>query len=175
MLATAIATAVNNAQSAAGAVATAATAAIEGSIPLNCSLGTKGFCVGFVNHTQQCDKFPLNVSRIIPEAVVSFVADDFQALQPLAGILARVNPTNIEYCLRFGLGFILIMGSILVFLIFTRLFSFVHFLLKFGISLVSGAVCCLLLLVPTVILYEVQRKIQHLQPFIQVEKGVAPS
>jgi hypothetical protein len=175
VLATAIATAVNNAQSAAGAVATAATAAIEGSIPLNCSLGTKGFCVGFANHTQQCDKFPLNVSRIIPEAVVSFVADDFQALQPLAGILARVNPTNIEYCLRFGLGFILIMGTILVFLIFTRLFSFVHFFLKFGISLVSGVVCCLLLLVPTVILYEVQRKIQDLQPFIQVEKGVASS
>jgi hypothetical protein len=43
------------------------------------------------------------------------------------------------------------------------------------ISLVSGVVCCLLLLVPTVILYEVQRKIQDLQPFIQVEKGVASS
>jgi hypothetical protein len=77
VLATAIATAVNNAQSAAGALATASTADIEGSIPLNCSLGTKGFCVGFANHTQQYDKFPLNVSRIIPETVVSFVEDDF--------------------------------------------------------------------------------------------------
>jgi hypothetical protein len=131
--------------------------------------------VGFANHTQQCNDFPLKVSRIIPEAVVSFVADDFQALQPLAGILARVNPTNIEYCLRFGVGFILIMGTILIFLIFTRLFSFVHFLMKFGISLVSGVVCCLLLLAPTIILYEVQRKIPDLQPLIQVEKGVASS
>jgi hypothetical protein len=173
VLATAIATAVNNAQSAAGAVATAATADIEGSIPLNCSLGTKGFCVGFANHTQQCNKFPLNVSRIIPEAVVSFVADDFQALQPLVGILARVNPTNIEYCLRFGLGIILIMGAILLLLIFTRLFSFVYFFIKFGISLVSGMVCCLLVLIPTIILYEVQRKIQGLEPLTQGGKGVA--
>ncbi|KAG4423588.1 hypothetical protein IFR04_003270 [Cadophora malorum] len=175
VLATAIATAANNAQSAAGAVATAATAAIEGSIPRNCSLGTKGFCVGFANHTQQCSKFPLNVSRIIPEAVISFVADDFQALQPLAGILARVTQTNVEYCLRFGLGFILIMGAILVVLIFTPLFSFVHFLMKFGISLVSGVVFCVLLLAPTVILYEVQKNILNLQPLIQVEKGVAIS
>jgi hypothetical protein len=80
VLATAIANAVNNAQSAAGAVVTAATAAIKGLIPLNCSLGTKGFCVRFANHTQQYNKFLLNVSRIIPEAVVSFVTDDFQTL-----------------------------------------------------------------------------------------------
>jgi hypothetical protein len=80
VLATVIATVVNNAQSVAGVVATAATAAIKGSILLNCSLGTKGFCVGFANYTQQCNKFLLNVFRIISEAVVSFVADDFQAL-----------------------------------------------------------------------------------------------
>jgi hypothetical protein len=162
VLATAIATAVNNTQSAAGAVATAVTAAIKGSIPLNCLLGIKGFCVRFANHTQQYNKFLLNVSRIILEAIVSFVADDFQALQPLAGILARVNLTNIKYCLRFGLGFILIISILLVFLIFTRLFSFVPFFLKFGISLVSGVVCCLLLLVLIVILYEIQKKIQYL-------------
>jgi hypothetical protein len=131
--------------------------------------------VGFVNYTQQYDKFPLNVSRIIPEAAISFVADDFQALQPLAGILARVNPTNIEYYLRFGLGFILIISIVLIFLIFTRLFSFVYFFLKFEISLVSRVVYCLLLLAPTIILYEVQRKIQDLQPLIQVKKGVAIS
>jgi hypothetical protein len=47
--------------------------------------------------------------------------------------------------------------------------------MKFGISLVSGIVYCLLLLVPTIILYEVQRKIQDLQALIQVEKGVAIS
>jgi len=131
--------------------------------------------VGFANHTQQCNKFPLNVSSIIPEAVVNFVGDEAQALQPLGGILARITLTNIKYCLRFGLGFILIMGTILGFLLFTRLFSFVHFLVKFGIALVSGVVCCLLLLVPTVILYEVQRKIRDLQPNVQVEKGVASS
>jgi hypothetical protein len=174
VLATAIATAVNNAQSAASAVATAATA-IEGSIPLNGSLGTKGFCVRFANYIQQCDKFPLNVFKIIPEAVISFVINDFQALQPLAGILARVNPTNIEYCLRFGLGFILIIGTILVFLLFTRLFSFVHFFLKLRLSLVSKVICYVLLLALTVILHEVQGKIQDLQPLIQVEKGMASS
>jgi hypothetical protein len=80
VLVTAIATAVNNAQSATGFVTTAATAAIKGSIPLNCSLGTKGFCVGFANYIQQYNKFLLNVSRIIPKAVISFVTDDFQAL-----------------------------------------------------------------------------------------------
>jgi hypothetical protein len=67
------------------------------------------------------------------------------------------------------------MGTILVFLIFTRLFSFVHFLIKFGISLISGVACCLLLLAPTIILYEVQRMILDLQSHIPVEKGVAIS
>jgi hypothetical protein len=80
VLATAIATIVNNTQSTADAVATAVTAAIKGSIPLNCLLSTKGFCVRFANYTQQYNKFLLNVSRIISKAVVSFVTDDFQAL-----------------------------------------------------------------------------------------------
>jgi hypothetical protein len=86
---------------------------------------------------------------------MSFVEDDFEALQPLTGILTRVNPTNIEYYFRFGLGFILIIGIVLVFLIFTRLFSFILFFMKFGISLVSRVICCLLLLIPIIILYEV--------------------
>jgi hypothetical protein len=77
VLATAIATAVNNAQSATDAVATAATAVIKGSILLNCSLNTKGFCVRFANYTQQYNKFLLNISRIILKAVVSFVVNDF--------------------------------------------------------------------------------------------------
>ncbi|KAH6675179.1 hypothetical protein B0J14DRAFT_562194 [Halenospora varia] len=101
VLATAIATAVNNAQSAAGAVATAATAAIEGSIPLNCSLGTKGFCVGFANHTQQCDKFPLNVSRI--EVLVSTISNDWlmsdytgELTQPSSSTISSFNDSELD-------------------------------------------------------------------------------
>jgi hypothetical protein len=80
VLATAIATAVNNAQSVAGVVTIAATAAIKRSIPLNCLLSIKGFCVRFANYIQQYNKFLLNVSRIILKTVVSLVVDDFQAL-----------------------------------------------------------------------------------------------
>jgi hypothetical protein len=51
VLATAITTIVNNAQSIIGALAIASMANIEGLIPLNCSLGIKGFYIGFTNHT----------------------------------------------------------------------------------------------------------------------------
>ena len=50
MLAVAIITIVNNAQSVTGAFIIALTADIEGLIPLNYSLGIKGFCVGFANY-----------------------------------------------------------------------------------------------------------------------------
>ena len=51
MLATAITTVVNNTQSTAGALVIALTANIKGLIPLNYSLGIKGFYIGFTNYT----------------------------------------------------------------------------------------------------------------------------
>jgi hypothetical protein len=52
MLATAIVIAVNNIQSAIGALVIALIANIKGLIPLNYSLGIKGFYMGFINYIQ---------------------------------------------------------------------------------------------------------------------------
>ena len=111
VLTTAIPAAASNIQSAASAAETAAINEIEALIPINCSLGTKQFCIGFTNHTK-CNDLPFNVSNIILEAATSFVGNEIQALQPLEGILAKVMPANIQGCSILALVLILVMATI---------------------------------------------------------------
>src|SRR5438045_3659875 len=103
VVATALSPAISKVQSAAGA----ATAipdinTIKEMIPRNCSLGTKQFCVEFDNRTE-CNNLPLNLSKIVPEVVATFIGDQVQALEPLPVILAKVTVENIQGCLIAGL------------------------------------------------------------------------
>ncbi|KAH6667159.1 hypothetical protein B0J14DRAFT_659130 [Halenospora varia] len=88
----------------AGATSAAGTAetAIEALLPRNLSLGISQFCVGFTDHTN-CANLPLNITDIIPEAIKQFsvdiqdfVAGQFQTLQYLEGITAKVTSVNIK-------------------------------------------------------------------------------
>ncbi|KAF4624708.1 hypothetical protein G7Y89_g13461 [Cudoniella acicularis] len=97
---TAVSAASSKVQGPAGAVATAVTditniTAIEAMIPRNCSLGTKQFCLGFDTNTT-CHSLPLNISNIVPEAVVKFVSGEVKSLLPLEGILAKVTLASIQ-------------------------------------------------------------------------------
>jgi hypothetical protein len=118
IVSTAISPAISKVQSA----ASAATAlpdfnTVKEMIPRNCSLGTKQFCFGFDNRTE-CNNLPLNLSNIVPESVASFIGGQFQALQPLQGILAKVTMANIQVCLILGLVLMLVMATIFISSIF---------------------------------------------------------
>jgi hypothetical protein len=133
-------------------------------IPRNCSLGTKQFCVGFDNRTE-CNDLPLNLSNIVPEAVAIFVGDQVQALQPLPGIFTKVTVANIQDCLILGLVLMLVIPC------------FAHYLLRLSIRVgmaiifVAGLACCVPFVIPTVILFTVQSKIDNLPSSIEVQKG----
>lgn len=173
LLNTAISAASIKAQGAAGAAATAVSditniTAIEAMIPRNCSLGTKQFCIGFENKIN-CTDFPLNISNIVPKAVIKFIGDEIQSLQPLEGILAKVTLAKIQDSLILGLIF-----TLLIILIFTCLFfefiSFAARLLKLGVCLVS-VFCFALFLLAYLTLHHVQSKIQDFKSVIMVEEG----
>ena len=172
VLITAIPAAASKVQSAAGTVETAASDidAIKALIPRNYSLGIKQFLVGFGNHTK-CNDLPLNISDIIPEDIANFVSDEIQVLQPLEGILAKVTPANIQDCLILGLELMLVMAVLFVCLIFSRLLAFANFFVRLATCLVFGLLCFISFLIPTIILYYVQSKIQDLGSSIEVEKG----
>jgi ABC-type iron transport system FetAB permease component len=62
------------AQAAASSAVTQAQGAMDAAaskIPRNLTLGTKYYCVGFVNHTD-CHLLPLNLSEILPAAVAQY-------------------------------------------------------------------------------------------------------
>lgn len=177
LLNTAISAASIKAQGAAGAAETAVSditniTAIEAMIPRNCSLGTKQFCIGFEDKIN-CTDFPLNISNIVPKAVMKFIGDDIQSLQPLEGILAKVTLAKIQDSLILGLISSLI-STFLIILIFTCLFfefiSFAARLLKLGACLVS-VFCFALFLLAYLTLHHVQSKIQDFKSVMMVEEG----
>jgi hypothetical protein len=165
VVATAISPAISKVQSAASAAT--AIPDIKDMIPRNCSLGTKQFCFGFDNRTE-CNDLPLNLSNIVPEAVATVIGDQVQALQPLPGILAKVTVANIQHCL--------ILGPVLMFVMIIIL-CFANYLLRLSIRtgmviiFVAGLICCIPFVIPTVILFVVQSKIENLPSSIEVQKG----
>jgi hypothetical protein len=72
--------------------------------------------------------------------------------------------------LLLGLGLILVIAVLFVFLI-SRLLAFVKKILRLGFCLVFGLLCFTAFLIPTIILYYVQLKIQDLGFIIKVKKG----
>ena len=177
-VATAVSPAISNVESAANTAATAIPdiSKIGHLIPLNCSLGTKQFCVGFDDRVD-CNNLPLNLSSLVPKTIASFVRDQVQVLQPLEDELKKVTPTNIQHCLTGGLVLVLVMAVIFISSIFRRLFCFAKFLLRLSIfirvliSLTVGLVCCIPFLIPTVILFDIQSKTENMPSSIKIEKG----
>lgn len=171
LLNTAISAASSKVQGAAGAVTTAISditniTAINAMIPRNCSLGTKQFCIGFDTNTT-CHDLPLNISNIVPEAVMKFVGDEVKSLQPLEGILAKVTLASIQGWVILGLIFILF---IILMLACLHFFSFATRLLKLGVCLVS-VFCFVFFLFSYLTVHYVQSRIPGFKSIIGVEEG----
>jgi hypothetical protein len=157
--------------------ASAAETAIEALLPRNLSLGISQFCVGFTDHTN-CTNLPLNISDIIPEPIKQFSEDiqnfvngQFQPLQYLEGITAKVTSANIKGPFVFGIGLVFVLAAILFFCLFIMR-TVTNNLMKVGICLLA-ILCCFPFAIPTAILSRVESKIQESGPIVSIEKGDA--
>lgn len=133
----------------------------------NCSLSIKQFYIEFENKIN-CTDFPLNIFNIILKAVMKFIGDNIQSLQPLEGILAKVTLAKIQDNLILGL-----ISTFLIILIFTCLFfefiSFAARLLKLRAYLVF-VFCFALFLLAYLTLHHIQLKIQDFKFIIMIKK-----
>lgn len=163
----------------AASAASAAETAIEALLPRNLSLGISEFCVGFTDHTN-CTNLPLNISDIIPEAIKQFsediqnlVTSQFQPLQYLEGVTAKVTSANIKGPIVVGIGFFAILATTLFFcLLIIR--TVTNNLMKVGICLLA-ILYCIPFAIPPAILFYVESEIQESGPIISIEKGDAAS
>jgi hypothetical protein len=63
-------------------------------LPRNCSLGTKYFCIGSVDHID-CRELPLNISNIVPGLVIEQLGD----IGKLNQALTYITPGGVRDCL----------------------------------------------------------------------------
>ena len=155
-----------------GALETAASQAlqaIEASIPRNCSLGTKKFCVSFSNSTN-CDNLPLNISKIIPAKVQKFLENEIDALQPLEGILAKLTIIKVQVSLILGLIVMFIIAFLFISLLFVRFLGFAPYILEVGVYTLCG-LCFVFFFVPAFFFKDIQLEIKDLGSNIRVKRG----
>jgi hypothetical protein len=163
-------------QSAIGSAETVGFDAIEASIPRNCSLGTKKFCVGFSNRKPSCDNLPFNISKIIaaiPTEVANLLENEIEALQalePLEGILAKITAARIS--LIFGLLSLPALAVLFGCVVFGQLFE--KFILRLAICL-CVLLCVISFASTTSIFLNIQSKVRdiifNLMPYIRFEEG----
>jgi hypothetical protein len=82
--------------------------------------------------------------------------------------MAKVIPAIIQNSFYFGLGFLVIIAAIFLYLIL----STIAFFLRLGFCLLA-ILCFIPLVIPTAILYQVQSEIQSFDLIIGIEKGDA--
>lgn len=162
----------------AASAASSAETAIEDLLPRNLSLGISRFCVGFTDHKPDCANLPLNISGILPEAVKHFSVDiqkfvdgQFQTLQYLEGITAKITSANIIAPFVLGIVFLVALAATLFFILFIKR-SVTNNLTKVGICLLA-VLCCIPFAIPMAIISYAGSKIQESGPIVSIEKGDA--
>ncbi|KAH7111110.1 hypothetical protein B0J11DRAFT_447699 [Dendryphion nanum] len=172
---TAVPSVISQLQSAADTLATALPGEVEALIPRNCSIGTKKFCVGLA-HNVTCHSLPLNMSKLIPAGFEKVLRINLNDIQPLNDALAKVTMANIQDALIVGVVLAFIVTTISMCSISGKFLCLTDILLRFrilrvGISLLFGMICCIPFLVAAIVLYMFNSKAKHLPPWIQIEEG----
>jgi hypothetical protein len=158
---------ISHIQSAAITRSTAIPDSVEALIPQNLSLGTKEFCVGLM-HNVSCSTLPFNLSSLVPTNVEKYLQPHVSDIESLSGSLMKITPLYIYDSLILGLILMLIMIIVSICSI-----SFILGLkaLKVGLLLLLGTICCVLFVIPVIILSVLDSKAKQLPSWIQVEHG----
>jgi hypothetical protein len=144
--------------------------AIDALIPINCSVGTQQFCIGFGDKTT-CNNFPLELSDFIPGNIAGFITNVIPALQSLAIEVARLPSTILGL---FSVGLALLALILLLFsfpIFFPDVLHFLKVFQKLKIALILGLFACSAFLIPLIIIHVIQGKLQSLDSSFEVEKG----
>jgi hypothetical protein len=168
-------------ESAANAAATGVQVAIESHLPKNISLGTQDLCIGFTKNVT-CKPLPLNLTELLPSVVdnlpdtfQSIVQDKVDSLQPFA--TALTNVVYIRILLIVGLISMLLFTIIFIATILSRLLRIVGRLIRLGhlsrilVYIALWIICCLPILIATLVLIVFQQKARLLPSWVEVQHG----
>lgn len=118
---------------------------------------------------------PLNVSSLIPPDVQKYFQLEWNDVESLSSALKKITPTAIYGSLLLGLALLLVMAAMTICSMFLSLICLSSILgskvVKFGVLLLLGTICCVLFIAPVVVLSIVNSKAKQLPSWIQVEHG----
>jgi hypothetical protein len=173
-VATAIPGAISQVQSAANTLSTEIPNSVEALIPHNLSLGTKEFCIGLAQNVS-CGQLPLNLSNIVSGEVKKYLQPYLSDIGSLNSAVMKITPVDIYYSPMLGLILMFIMVIMSICSMSFPLLCLSSILgskiLKVGVLLLLGTICCILFVIPVVILLVLESKTKQLPSWIWVEHG----
>lgn len=154
-------------------VSTIQTAAAEvGSVDLDrISMGIGSLCLIFQNSTPSCQPLPLDISSLLPSAVVTILGDSLQTLQKIEDTLVSQILGTVRRSLISGVVLVILCGALLLVL---------RGLTRSWMVITVTTLCALCpvitFLVPTITVFLVQKYItqsvtEHLSQFLTSQNG----
>ena len=164
----------SEAQTVVSSAITAIQSDLSSVMPRNCTLGITSFCLGYVNNVT-CSRLPLNLSDLLSRALPASSSYQLSSLESLEQDLKLVSPGAIEGPF--------IVGIISTVMLITALqYAFwkesIYAGLFWGLPLetvfggVGNSVCILSFICPTIVLWVLYSKTEHLPFNIVVERGI---
>ena len=149
---------------------------VKDQVPHNFSLGTTQFCLGF-SHNLTCTNLPLNLSDVFPNGIDSLLGDRIDGIRTFTAIFNKAFPWCIPVGLVSGLIYVLIVTASLLSSLLGRALCVPKIVRRVGDCskviplLVLGMICCVLLSIPTAILFLLRSNTETLSAYIDVKHG----
>jgi hypothetical protein len=164
---------ISDAQTVVSSAITAIQTDLDSVIPRNCTLGTRYFCLGYVNNVT-CSGLPLNVSDLLSRAMPASSNYQLSSLESLDQELKRVSSGTIEGPFILGIISTVILITVIQYVfwkesMFANLFWGLPLETAFGG--VGNSVCIVSFICPTIILWVLYSKTEHLPFNITLERG----
>jgi hypothetical protein len=159
---------------------------IEDYVPVNCTFGTRQFCVGYL-HTPDlsCSDSPFDISALLPDTIQDLSAPLEAAfrkrmgdLSPLADRLSRL-PTSVVICLVTGLLSMMLMLGASLYLAYGNHGQRVGTSRKLGrmwhvvVHLIMATACCAVYLPLILLQRTVIEEAKGLPSWVEAEEGAA--
>jgi hypothetical protein len=162
---TAAASVISEAQTIVSSAITAIQTDLVSAIPKNCTLGTRYFCLGYVDN-MTCSGLPLNVSDILSRVLPAPISYQSSILELLDQKLKLVSSSAIEGPFILG---IIAAGILVIKSIFEYLFWDLPF--ETILSGVGNLVCIISFICPTIIQWVLYSETEHLPLKVASQKG----
>jgi hypothetical protein len=148
------------------------------SIPTGISIGTRRLCVKYRNSTDTCEMLPINIAKLLPDALATLFKSELTKLQEVQDkITATILGTTL-IAIKIGLAFILI--TLTVFCVIAYPFPTLELTLqrRLFLILIPSGVSAVFLIIPPVMFSSIAAKLENLtsqgtSQFAHIAKGSA--